>query len=193
MKKVSLVLALGVSMWLWPASGQTLDLASDCTANTACQSLFDQATQQSAAGQLVGALRSYKQAYEVTPDPHLLYSIGRVLQKQGKFAEAIPYYCQFIDSKLDDDAQKNIARTYLAQCEAAVLPPPPPPVDSTPPGAAIVKPLAGDKGGKTKPIYRRWWFWTIIGTAVAAGVAGGVASGVVASQPQIPEPSYRPF
>ena len=29
-----------------------------------------------------------------------------------------------------------------------------------------------------RPVYRRWWFWTIIGAVVAGGVATGVAVGV---------------
>ncbi len=37
----------------------------------------------------------------------------------------------------------------------------------------------GDSFLKTsKPVYKKWWFWTLIGVA-AAGVAGGVAAGVL--------------
>ena len=38
------------------------------------------------------------------------------------------------------------------------------------------------------PIYKRWWFWTIIG---AVAVGGGVTAGVLASQPGLPAHDYQ--
>ena len=46
------------------------------------------------------------------------------------------------------------------------------------PGAEVIA-EEGDSFLKTsKPVYKKWWFWTLIGVA-AAGVAGGVAAGVL--------------
>ena len=41
----------------------------------------------------------------------------------------------------------------------------------------------------SRPIYRRWWFWTILGVLVAGGVAGGVVAGVSANNPTVVPPS----
>ena len=40
-----------------------------------------------------------------------------------------------------------------------------------------------DYQDQKKPVYKRWWFWTILGGA-AAGIGAGIAAGVVASQSQ---------
>ena len=41
-------------------------------------------------------------------------------------------------------------------------------------------------GGTAKPIYRRWWFWTVIGGVVVAGAAVGLAVGLAGSQGSTP-------
>jgi len=52
---------------------------------------------------------------------------------------------------------------------AAPLAPSTPLVASNPAGA--------DPGSQSRPIYKRWWFWTTIGGALAAGAIIGVAVG----------------
>jgi len=44
-----------------------------------------------------------------------------------------------------------------------------------------------DESRRTRPLVRRWWFWTIIGTVV---VSGAITAGVLASRPDedLPEP-----
>lgn len=160
----------------------------NCMTSPACLALFEQAQQQSKSGQLAEALHSYSLAYQVVPDPRLLFSLGRVRHKQGQFAEAISYYRKFLASDSDDEAQKATARSLVAQCEA-VLPPPSesparPVVNEPPVKSATPKPLA---------IHQRWWFWTLIGGVAAAGIAGGIAGGVVAQQNRLPDLTFRPF
>ena len=48
-------------------------------------------------------------------DPRILYSVARVLHKDGRTNEARSYYQKFIDSKLDDQQQKQKASEYLLQ------------------------------------------------------------------------------
>lgn len=62
--------------------------------------------------------------------------------------------------------------------------------------ALAVVPTPKETAGPTKeisspstPIYKRWWFWTLVGVVVVGGVAGGVA-GATAGRVQ-PEP-FRP-
>ena len=61
-----LVCALGLPAW-----GQS-PATMECEANAACVALVEQAQQQSKAGQLTEAEKSYKLAYEVSHDPRLL-------------------------------------------------------------------------------------------------------------------------
>lgn len=173
--------------------GQPTPPQAGCADNPACEALAKQAEQQVAAGQLAEALRSYKLAHEVVADPRLLYSIARLMHLQGQEIDAVPYYRRFIESNLDDEAQKVRSKEYLAQCESIAA-------------EALAKKMEAERKEKERnevkraeltikpvPLYKKWWFWTIIGTAAAAGIAGGIAGGVIANQNQIPDPSFRPF
>lgn len=171
-------------------AGQTAPRANadrNCVTSPACRALFEQAQQQSKSGQLADALQSYSLAYQVTPDPRLLFSLGRVRHKQGELIEAVRYYRQFLASDVDDEAQKATARSLVAQCEAALPPPQTPikPVLDEPPAKPVVP--------KPPAIYQRWWFWTLLGGVAAAGIAGGIAGGVVSQQNRLPELTFRPF
>ena len=42
------------------------------------------------------------------------------------------------------------------------------------------------------PVYKKWWFWTIIGVVVAGGVAGGVTAGVLANQTPVQQQQLNP-
>ena len=61
----------------------------ECESNPACVLLYEQAQQQSKAGQLSAALNSYKLAYGVNQDPRLLFSIARVLDKTDQVLSLI--------------------------------------------------------------------------------------------------------
>lgn len=198
MKPTLLALAAGFATWLVLASahGQVAAPDGNCNQNPACRALFEQAQQQSKAGQLAAALRSYTLAFEVIPDPRLLFSMGRVLHKQTNFAEAIPYYRRFIESGVDDESRKSMARTFLSQCEAALPPPasPSPSVEAKPVVPEVPSQPAGKLDDKKQtPLYRRAWFWTLLGGIAAAGIAGGIAGGVIAHQNRVPMLTFRPF
>lgn len=93
----------------------------DCKSTPACFSIYMQARQQSAQGNLSEALRLYKAAYEVRADPGIFFSIARVLHKQGQLPNAADYYRRFIDSPLDQPEQKRTAQKYLSQISTEPL------------------------------------------------------------------------
>lgn len=104
--------------------GQTPPVAS-CELKPACVSLYEQAQQQSKASQFAAAARSYKLAYEVQPDPRLLFSIGRALHKDGQQRDAASFYRRFLDSDIDDAQQKKKAQEYLSQLPPVATSPTP--------------------------------------------------------------------
>lgn len=189
--------ALLVVILLFPgiAVGQSPILTADCTQDTGCLALKEQASEHSKRGDLVEALRLYKLAYEVRPDPRLLFNIARLLHKQGKSDEAVPYYQKFIDSPIQDEEQRQKAREYLEQIQAATATPAPKQTNESSGYTTTSLPaetLRIDALPAKKPVYKKWWFWTVIGTIAAAGIAGGVTAGVLASR-KLPEPVFRPF
>jgi predicted negative regulator of RcsB-dependent stress response len=92
MNNKTLVLFLFCLVGFTEAVGAQPSLHAECESSSACVSLFEQAQQQSKAGQLAEAEKSYKLAYEVSHDPRLLFNIARVLDKQGQEPEALTYY-----------------------------------------------------------------------------------------------------
>ena len=138
-------LRLGMSLQhgMWPpaARGVTLAIAllacpvtgnaqstTGCEADPICKGMYERAQSQSAQGNYSEAAKLYQLAYQVIPDPRIHYSLARVLHKDGREAEARPYYQKFIESALDDPQQKDKARQFLEQI--------PPPASSVSPGTA---------------------------------------------------------
>ena len=97
----------------------------------ACLSLYERAKAASAAGDLDESLRPAKLAHEVRPDPLLLFSIARILHKQGKTREAVPYYTRFLAAPTEDPAPvakpKNTWPRSAARPQPTLTSPPTPP------------------------------------------------------------------
>jgi tetratricopeptide (TPR) repeat protein len=178
---VVLVCVLGL-----PALGQS-PATMDCEANAACVALVEQAQQQSKAGQLAEAEKSYKLAYEVSHDPRLLFNIARVLDKRGQGKEATTYYQQFIEAPVEDQEQKMKAREYVAQLEAKTAPRQPPPPVPVVHATTPLQPVASTPKQDDKPIYKRGWFWGVIaGSAAAVGLGIGLGVGLSNRVPTVP-------
>lgn len=190
-----------------PASAQSESV--DSAESPEFQALYGKAREESNKGNLKEAVRMYKAAYELRPNPVLLYNIARLLHKLTRFPEACIYYQLFLDSSVDDSEQKRKAREYLEALrekptpKGAVPPKPveetssqssaipsgtPPPVDST--LTVAVRPsqsvsnalIAQPPNTESTPLYRKWWLWTIIGGVVVAG-AVGLGVGLASTKP----------
>ena len=181
---LSLIVSFG---FLALARGQVTPAPFHCEANTACLSLFEQAQQQSKAGLLTDALRTYKLAYEVQADPRLLFSIARVLHKQGQAAEAISFYRRYIDSEDDGAAQKEKARDYITQLEL-VPPPHPPPQEKLTVIPVVAPPESKPVQPESVPVYKKGWFWAVVGGCAAAiGLGIGLGVGLSNRSPSLPD------
>jgi tetratricopeptide (TPR) repeat protein len=170
-----------------PARGQTA-VSFDCETNAACAALYEQAAQQSKAGQLVEAEKSYKLAYEVSHDARLLFNIARVLDKRGQEPEAIAYYRRFLEAPLSDEEQKAKARTYVEQLEAKAaarrVAPTAPTLAPTTVPAGTPTPSEEQNG---KPVYKKGWFWgVLVGSVAAVGLGIGLGVGLSNRGPTVP-------
>ena len=172
---VVLLCVLSSSAW-----GQA-PAAVECDTNAACVALVAQAQQQSKAGQLAEAEKSYKLAFEVSHDARLLFNIARVLDKQAQREEAMKYYRQFIQASVEDDVQKAKAREFLTKLEAKLVTARPP--QTVPPSVEL-------QTSSTAPIPP-----TALPASVAPApsttVTGGASSSKVdeSIDPSVPSPS----
>ncbi|HNN92624.1 MAG TPA: hypothetical protein PKI03_10165 [Pseudomonadota bacterium] len=183
----------------WALLGSAVAAPVSCDEDAACRPVVSRAREFSKAGQLEDALLSYQAAYRIAADPRILFNIARMQHKLNKFAEAADSYQKFLETKFDDENLRSKAQEYLTQVQAAQAQAQAEPA----PGPALG--AAGSTGdasklsdsGSSKPVYKKAWFWVVIGTVVAAGVAGGVAGGVIASQqpPAAPDsvPTFHLF
>lgn len=193
------VLAVGLVLLL-TFDSQAENKPPDCEKEPACMALWTRAGEFSKEGKLADAQRMYQLAYEVRADPRLLFNIGRVLHKQGLTAEAAPYYQRYLDANLDDIEQKQKARDYLEQSrkgepakqESEAPLRFAPSGEAAPTGNLVegqpAKTQAADSGAAARPVYKKWWFWTIVGVA-AGGVAAGVAVGATRSRTSLEFPA----
>lgn len=177
-----------------------------CLKDPVCHEHYEQALSQYDAGRYDDALAGFQAAYARRQMPWLLINIGRAVQRLGRPQEAINYYERYkkAEPNIDPEAEKRVNK-YIEQARALLeqtpeqpnLPIPPKPEPTPPPtGTLTASPSPSPTAPstpppETKPIYKKWWFWTIIGVVAAGAVAGGVAGGL-ASQKKPPAEPFLP-
>ena len=193
---LGLILALAAQA---QAAPPTAAQASDdpCLKEAECRDRYQRAVGLYESGRYEAALPEFQAAYQSRQMPWLLINIGRTLHRLGRLDEAITFYNRYEQASPNDDPETTKkVREYKAQAEvllsakgAAASPTPaaatPDPTPSPPVAAAT----------DTRPVYKKWWFWTAIGGGVAVILIAGIAGGVAAnSRPGIPDDAvvYKP-
>lgn len=165
--------------------GESSRVADRCLSLPRCIAHAEHARTLQRSGKFVAAAEAYRAAYAVGPAPWILFNIARMLEKSQHWQEAASTYRHYLSvGSGEDPTQLQKARQNLAQIEAMTEPSSQvsTPVSAMP--SAVAAPdytNAQPSIGEQIPVYRKWWFWTIIGTTVAAGVAVGTGVGVYAA------------
>jgi tetratricopeptide (TPR) repeat protein len=177
-----------------------------CLKDPVCKDHYNKALKLYDEGRYADALPQFEEAYSRRQMPWLMLNIGRTMQRLGRGQEAISYYERYKKAELNlDAATLERVNKYIEQAQALVEKPPeekpleprptkvdPPPVTTPPVVAApgVVPP--GPDASEKKPVYKKWWFWTLIGVVAVGAVAGGVAGGL-ASKKTTTVPPPDPF
>ena len=151
-------------------------------------SLYEDKNYEEAATEL-------KKAYELRQLPRVLLNLGTVYRKMGKADLALEFYERYLKAEPDPPPKiKKDLDAFIAQTKALVEAKEP--VAQSSPTVAE-KPTANAQTQTTqsgqpaqeeaKPVYKRAWFWGVIGGVAAAAIITGVAVGVVANQRKIPD------
>jgi len=143
-----------------------------------------------AAGRYQEALDIYVKLYAEQLHPNYLRNIGRCYQNLEQPDPAISSFHEYLrKAKNVSAAEHGEIEGYIGEMEAlkkkqaaAAAPKSEPPPKSEPTTVAA-RPLSpmpppppppdllghGQPAAEEAPVYKRWWFWTIVGGAVAAG------------------------
>lgn len=190
---IALLLLLGLSALASPTAIAAPNPSDEgCNQDDECRGHFITAKALYKQQDYTSALQEFQTAYKRRQTPILLANIGRTLHKLGRPKEALDYYRQCQDAaKTDLDLQEKL-KTYIAEANALLSAAPPPPTEvKEPEPSPLVVPAA--PVDMPKPVYKKGWFWAVIGVS-AAVVVGGVVTGVVLgtrAQP-MPDPPLDP-
>ena len=157
-------------------------------------------TQAYALGKYELAIVHFERSYELSNHPYLLYNLGMAYAQWhglspdlGHLRKARRLFQNYIkaladDASLDqeqrDEAEAQIARIdeQIAETEAKQKAAAPPVEGPQEPKTTGPQQPPVDQGpSDERPVYRRGWFWAVIGVGVLA-VAGGVTAGVLLSR-----------
>ena len=76
-----------------------------------------------------GARRALESAYEIFPNPAILFSVAGTYRRQGKNDEAVDAYQKFLDACSDECRIENAEQIEIAERTLVELRPPPPKVE----------------------------------------------------------------
>jgi hypothetical protein len=162
-----------------------------------------EARQDFVEGRYQEALDLFARLYAETLHPNYLRNIGRCYQNLKQPDRAITSFRDYLrKAKQISPAERQEIEGYIKDMEdlkaqrereakAAPPPPvepappvtplpsaPPPPETSTAPNVIAATPAQPPPAEQASPLYARWWFWAIVGSAVAIGVGAAAAAGV---------------
>ena len=174
------VLVAGLALPAALVAAESAPRADACLADARCAELNDAARKVSKEGQFDAALVLYQAAYAQRPTPWLLVNIGRIQQRLNQYESAIKTYHKYLQSEDTVPENRTKAQAYLQESEKAL--------------AELRRQNSPQLPGHDKPpIYKRWWFWTLVGGATL-GAALGIGFGVAARDPDATGLMvYRPF
>ncbi len=189
-RRVTLALVLGVLCCAAP-SGPALAESKAAVAKR----YNAQARKQFNLGNFREAAGLYKSAYEAKPVPEFLHNLAqcyRRLETLEDLERAVFYFESYLNNAPESPGRADVeaelaavkakvaelrqakvraevaARKALASAPAsAAAPPRPPPL--------VEDPVPPPRPART-PIYKRWWFWSLIGAAVVGGTVGAIAA-----------------
>lgn len=176
-------------------------------ADREARALSEAATIAFEEGRFESARDHFARAYALSRRPELLFNQGSCAERLRLDREAVDFYRRYLDAIPTAHNRayvENRIRILEATIAASIAPPGPPraePIALPTPAAAgpvaqtetdrrlaIAEPPDGaDLRDARRPVWKRGWFWALVGTAAAAAIA--VPIGVVRAS----GPDYAPY
>lgn len=120
-------------------------------------------------GHFAEAAREYELAYQAKDDSALLFNLGQAHRLAGDYAQALLAYKAFLrnvpDAPNRTEVDARIRETEILLEHQQRLAP-------SAPATAPATNAVATKLSSPAPIYKRWWFWSVVGVVVAGGAVG---------------------
>ena len=139
-------------------------------------------------GRFDDAAREFEAAYQIKPDPALLFNLAQAYRFAGKNQPALIAYRSYLRN-LPNASNRAQVEASIAELQRIVdeqqHAQKSPPVETLTPGQpnetpTVVATTPPPPPART-PVYKRWWLWTAVGVVAATGLAVGLGVGL--SQP----------
>jgi tetratricopeptide (TPR) repeat protein len=127
---------------------------------------FDKGQKLFNLGKFEDALEQYQQAYDAKPIPDILINIGQCHRNLMNYDAAIFSFKKYL--KLAPDAEnREQVEEYIAELEAEQE------KDTSRKLKLVKEQPQPPPEGSSKPVYKKWWFWTGV-VLVGAGAGVGI-------------------
>lgn len=146
------------------------------------QAQVDAGTKALQDGRYDEAIQLLQDAYDQLKDPVLLFNIGQAHRKAGHSPEAIDAFERYLAAQPDSPYRDKV-EGYLSKLRQRSAPALAPPASAPAPAPIVSAALPPAPHVATtpppRPLYKRAWFWGVLGGVVAAGVIAGAVGGTV--------------
>ena len=123
---------------------------ADDPATRAARRHFERGEKLFALGKFDEALEEYQKAFDAKPLPGFLYNIGQCYRNLGDYDQAIFSFKKYL--KLEPDApNKDAVEQLIDELEDK---------KARGDGEKFVRKKPAEASEESKPIYKKWWFWT---------------------------------
>jgi tetratricopeptide (TPR) repeat protein len=144
--------------------------SADDPATRSARRHFERGEKLFALGKFDDALEEYQTAFDAKPLPGFLYNIGQCFRNLGDLDQAIFSFKKYL--RLEPEAEnKEAVERLISDLEEQ---------KAKGEGEKFVRRKPKQE---SKPVYKKWWFWTGVGAVVVGGSVGIYAASSGGSGP----------
>jgi tetratricopeptide (TPR) repeat protein len=160
-------------------------LRAEQSATARAEELLARSQREFAEGRYADAIETLRSGYVLAPQARFLYALGQAYRLNHQCKEAVKAYRSFIRSE-PSKTQLAAAEANINRCgdeDPSSLKEPSPPrsqpseLAEAQPTSAPAAVIVATPPPPSKPVYKRWWPWTIM-TVALVGVGVGVGLGL---------------
>ncbi len=166
------------------------------TDDDAYEALTEEAGLRYEKKEYAASIALFERAYEIRPEPNILFNVGRIHEEAGNLEDAVGYYERFIqDTSADYDARQAALKRLtllreLIRLDPEKNPPPPeqpppeqpppeqPPPEQTPPDQTQPSQPVDDDPRAPDPRKLRIVGYSLLGVGALSLIGGGIAAGI---------------